>query len=197
MKQRITDQDILALIRSQRSTLQRMWQPERYDVAVVMVCTDVKADLHQAVPFIAGDVVVQSINTEKEYEIRRMPVYSYDYCHIWLQNLGYQGNPKEADENGEDDPEADFDEEEEYEDGGEIDESVVNNLIQQTPWFNKEDCLPLLSIGQMIAMIQANKPHSDLCIQRLDEGYVCTINGMEFEGEELCDVLWEIVKGML
>lgn len=198
MKQRISEQELLELTRSQRSALQGMWQPERYDVAVLMVCTDVEADQYQALPFIVGDVEVESINSEKKYEIRTMPVNSYDYCNVWLRNLEFQGNPEEADETVEAaSEEDDFEDENGYEDDEEMDVSVIHDLIHQTAWFNKEDCLPLLNIGQMMAMIEVNQPQTDFRIRRNDKVYVCTVGGMEYEGEELCDVMWEIVKEML
>jgi hypothetical protein len=58
--------------------------------------------------------------------------------------------------------------------------------------YNKDDCLPLLSIGQMIELLV------NTGIKHHDCGWISAWNvDIDFEGKELCDALWQAVKAVL
>jgi len=54
----------------------------------------------------------------------------------------------------------------------------------------KQDCLPILSIGQMIEILQKNNISNDLLSY-------CNTYIMRIECEDICDALWQAVKEIL
>jgi hypothetical protein len=77
--------------------------------------------------------------------------------------------------------------------------------LQTSSIDNKKDCLPLLSIAQMIEILNKRKKiDADFEIHIATTGYtqlglVCDDynNKIWFEGKELCNVLFEAVKSIL
>ncbi|MCX7774415.1 MAG: hypothetical protein N2376_15055 [Clostridia bacterium] len=94
------------------------------------------------------------------------------------------------------------------EEGETLDDEEAFDLPVADDWdyFNKEDCLPLLNIGQLIGMIQQTKagqggfkivipPSSEVLF---DQEYTLEDKMGELNSaENLCDLLWEQLKALL
>lgn len=60
MKQRISLADIEALTPAQLDNLRNIWTPERYDIAVSRICTNVETDEYKWLEFAVGDIVINA-----------------------------------------------------------------------------------------------------------------------------------------
>lgn len=190
MKQCLTPEDLLELTDSQRDRLRDLWQPQKFDLALAAICTNAETDEYHFEEFVIGDLLldVSACGTR---------------ANLYLRNLRYMGpgvsQPDFADSNEDN---AEFD--------ACPDEEAV--ILQDDPSgdggyqfesYNKEDCLPLLGIGQMIELLQkmdfANR-YFYLTIPSI--GFETFSLGRDecaadYEGEELCDALWECLKARL
>jgi hypothetical protein len=73
----------------------------------------------------------------------------------------------------------------------------VEDVVRKTTW-HKNELIPLLSVGQMIAFIQDHKPLlKGISKNRFNQWFVNIDNGMLGYKDELCDSLWEAVKQIL
>ncbi len=81
----------------------------------------------------------------------------------------------------------------------ESEEELEPDYIEPEQYFNKEDCLPLLSIGQLIELlghVRYGQDGFEISIppvkRQLGDGDYCVMNRneLEYEEEELCDALW-------
>jgi hypothetical protein len=86
------------------------------------------------------------------------------------------------------------------------DEELTFEYSEPDQYFSKEDCLPVLNIGQMIEMLSRVKYGQDGFSIFLpparkivgDSGSkVVNSTEMEFEEEELCDALWNALVEFL
>lgn len=180
MKQNITVEDLLELSEWQKKSLRSLWLPQKYDLAVAFICMNVETDEMDKIEFVVGDVLAKEINREKRYEVRKYPAL-YDCYDVTLRSLRIV-NEETVEE-----------------------ESFDYEYIRQEDYFNLEYCLPLLNIGQMIKMIEDlgykssdyyikfNSNTKKYLIERPESDYL----DEAFESEELCDVLWNRLKGFL
>lgn len=186
MKQHITLEDIELLSDSQLQTLNKIWMPQKYGIAAALICKDVSCDKYEKVEFIIGSIGVY-------------------HTIVTLYDLKYLINT--CDEPVEDE---DKEEEEEEGEGEEEDMAIeddINFTYEQPISYNKEDCIPLLSIGQMIEILQRNNYGlGDFYLVASSNDSMCELGknyanmnsyGNEYENKELCDVLWESIKAIL
>jgi len=141
MKQHITPDDLATLTESQKMNLRDMWMPEVNTLACASVCKCVVNDIYENIVFVIGSIIIpEGSNT---------PV---------LGRLG------PADEIMIDDELPDQNNEEEV--SGEIPKACDENYVDEISefeyfepdhYFSKKDCLPLLSIGQMLEMLSRLK----------------------------------------
>jgi hypothetical protein len=182
MKQHITPEDLLKLNSSQVLNLRDMWMPEPNTMAMARICKDVINDEYDTIVFVIGEVIVQEHSTR-----------------LILKRL------KPADDNNADQcmelpdelPEDDGDDIELSEEND--DEEFFYEYSEPDQYFAKDDCLPVLSIGQMIEMLSRLKygqdgftifiPPARKLVGDRDPRVVNSAE-MEFEEEELCDALW-------
>lgn len=181
MKLNITVEDLMELSEWQKKSLRSLWIPEKYDLAVAFICMNVETDEIDRIEFVVGDVLAKETNREKSFEARKYPAI-YDCYDVTLRSLR-QVNEEEIVE------EENFD----YE------------YIRPVDYFNLEYCLPLLSIGQMIRILEElgfkssdyfikfNSNTKKYSLERPELDYL----DEAFEAEELCDVLWNRLKGFL
>lgn len=90
----------------------------------------------------------------------------------------------------------------EISENGEVDEMVFLPFA-----VDKDNCLPLLNVGQLMDLLQQRVyPHDEVHIAFSSEEGVCRVGRRswmqgepeyEYESAELCDVLWEAVKTSL
>ena len=89
IKRRITVEDIKSLKDSQKENLNKLWRPEKYDIVMATVCTDVENDIWSDIEFTVGQIKMFSSGKCLLYDLR------------YLENL-YQLD--KSDENAEDVP---------------------------------------------------------------------------------------------
>lgn len=174
MKMHITVQDLAQLDETQKRSLNTLWKPQRYDVAVAYICTDAENETYEEYEFVVGNITLD------------------DYAHVFLCDLKAPENI--SDEDAQEEPETDEDEAEPLEDF-------------RPAFFNKEECSPLFNIGQMIEILsRSNFGEGDFYLTASNGEIGCEIGknaasweayGQGYETKELCDVLWELIKGTL
>jgi len=60
MKQRLSIKDVTQLSSTQQDHLRRIWEPERYDIAVSRICVDAENDQYRWLEFAIGNINVLS-----------------------------------------------------------------------------------------------------------------------------------------
>lgn len=222
MKQHITLEDLTQLTESQKQRLTEIWTPATFDLAVAYVCTDITEEKYEAVPFAVGGIQLHKYGGMTLYDLRAMndytrqaeeddsqsgndtdlfeprpigsrdnvPLPHWENANLAIQNLEKPfSNPEEEESEGEECGDEDF----------EFD-------YEQPGAFNKEDCVPLLNIGQMIEILQRyNFGKYDFYLVANTYEIGCELgktntawnNRQDWEPGELCDVLWESVKAIL
>lgn len=192
MKGHLSPQDLKPLTASQKEMLRSLWRPAINDMAVASICTNVETDEYEDIEFVVGQVLINDLG--------RTP-------RIVLRRLRLMEDPMEQEEDiapetgGDNDALMDA---QAGDEGDEYDEDFDCLYIEPEEFFNLEDCLPLLSIGQMIDYIRKSKfgqrgykliippEESKLFEQsmfRLEDS-----DGEGYENQELCDLLWDIFK---
>lgn len=171
MKQYITPDDLSGLSDSQILNLRDLWMPEANTLAMARICKDVVNEEYDNIVFVIGEVIVQE--GRRNLILRRMRLV--------------------------DDPEVEQGielEQEPYQDK----EEFVFEYTEPEQYFGKDDCLPILNIGQLIEFLnrlkygQGGMTISIPPVRKMigDRGYTVTnINEYEFEEDELCDALWK------
>ena len=171
MKQYISPDDLLKLNSSQILNLRDMWIPKPNTMAMARICRDVINDEYDTVVFVIGEVIVQEHNANLVLRrFKLMDEFVIDQ-EVELQD--------EIQENR--------------------DEELPFEPLEPDQYFSKDDCLPVLSIGEMIEILSRLKYGQDGFtvfvppVRRFvgDRGCrVVNVNELEFEEEELCDALW-------
>lgn len=237
MKQRIALKDVLSLSQEQRQNLLNLWTPEIYDVVVALICTDVSAEKYNAVEFVIGGLEIYHGTCMILHDIRSLespfaedkaitPEQEESVTSQDLESSSSQQNINNAASVQVDDftftdstrlssayenlIEPFIDHDEEYLEGEneESDCFVDEEFDYSHPTsFNKETCLPLLGIGQMIDILARNgfgkgdfyifAVTNEICCELGKESINYNSYGIEYDRRELCDVLWESVKALL
>jgi len=171
MKNRLSIDDVTELSSRQQDGLRRVWEPEKYDIAVSRICTNAATDEYKWLEFAVGDISV------------------YGHGSVLLKDLrltdGYVKILK-----GESAKDENFE-------------------LQEPTAFNKADCLPLLTIGQMITMLHMlDKSKYHFYLLSGNEKYACEIGDFNSKiksrllskidkFDEIADVLWTTLKTIL
>lgn len=185
MKERISPQDLKSLTAGQKEMLRSIWRPQKHDMAVASICTNVETDEYKDIEFVVGEVLVQD---------------SGRHPRIVLRRLRLMDEPVPEDDAAHEDSDEEYLGQEDAEDGDDLD--VL--YIEPEDYFYVDDCLPLLSIGQMLYYIRKSKfgqrgfelavPPEDGKIFEEHMFRFTDSDGETYENEELCDLLWEIFK---
>lgn len=80
---------------------------------------------------------------------------------------------------------------------GQILARSIDDSEAECDFYHLENCLPLLSIGQLIQLIELKIIAMEACFGQTRRWYVKMINGESFEDKELIDCLWQAVKEIL
>lgn len=186
MKQRITLEDLGDLNQYQRDRLNALWTPQRYDLAAGFLCMDAENNKYDVFEFVVGHVNITE--TRAGY-------------HMTLINLEALRSVK-AQENA-------SEEEEDLEEAG-IGEFSEEDFIfeyERPDIYNKGDCLPLPTLGQMFEILgkcgygngsfyaDFSKSRNECGVGRDIEQFIDF--GPDYKNEELCDALWAAVKEAL
>ncbi len=206
MKQRITIKDIETLSDKQRLNLKALWMPEKYDVAVAKICKDITSEDYESYEFVIGGmdisngyrILLHDIKTENpapvpEDEDSFSETDNENTCSPLTDDEAYDLESSNTEEYG-------------NSDGNDEEAGLDYSYILPTS-FIKDECLPLLNIGQMIAILQSkNFGKSSFYMSVIADEISCelgkdnlAVNSYDkgFEEAELCDVLWESVKALL
>lgn len=199
MKRYITKEDLAQLTDAQKMHLNEMWYPQKYDLAVANICTNAETEEYQQIEFVVGDVSVY-------------------HNRFVLHDLAFLNNTNSDNFSGQeasedfDFEELDSDFDDNYDSKYDINEDSTENenfdsLYIRPTTFSKEDCLPLLSIAQMIEILDKHKSklydfylladNGQFAVEMGSKDYNLSGYGSDFESKELCDVLWECIKLIL
>lgn len=185
MKLRIVNKQLNELSEYQKQRLNTVWIPEKYDLVVAKICIDAINAKFEDYEFVIGDIEV--------FE----SVYHELYVTLW----DIKSTAQERDEN-----QNLLYAEDQYDE--ETNDLNIDNSLKmiQPSSFNKEECLPLLNIGQMIKILH-NLRYGEGCFyldlhHEKESGigtdiYTYHNRGNESQGKEICDVLWEKIKSLL
>ncbi len=186
MKQHITIEDLMGLTTDQRDNLNNLWLPQKYDLAAGVLCKNAETNEFDIFEFVVG--AVQLTEHRSGY-------------HMTLWNLAHIASRLAEQEAAEEEEEMEADDAEEGEEDFDFDFEYC-----RPDSYSKEDCLPLLNMGQMIALLKKcgyGNGNFYLDIQE-DNHYGVGREIVEYqsygndhEGAELCDVLWSAVKELL
>lgn len=196
MKEHISPQDLNKLTPAQKEMLRSLWKPAVNDRAVASICINAETDEYKDIEFVVGQILINDTGYYPRFVLRR------------LRLMDYQTDEEDIA------PEADVDtdapaglpaeDDDRYEDQDEDDEAFDALYIEPDEFYNLEDCLPLLSVGQMMDFIRKSRfgqrgyklivpPEENKLFEqklfRLEDS-----DGEGYENEELCDLLWEVFK---
>lgn len=185
MKQYITLEDLMELTQYQRDRLNDLWMPKKYDLAAAFLCKDAENNEYDIFEFVIGHVNIGE--TRSGY-------------HMTLMNLeSIRSWGSAAEETSEETSE-------EISDEDEFNEEDFCFEYERPDVYSKNDCLPLLNIGQMLEMLKkCGYGNGSLYANIADDsrnGVGREIMqyeeyGMDYENEELCDALWNAIKEVL
>jgi hypothetical protein len=181
MKQHITIENLLELTEYQRDRLNDLWIPQRHDTAVGFLCKDAENNEYDIFEFVIGHVIIRETGA------------GYSMTLINLEALRELKKQEEA-------PEEEVDTEEFFE------EDFVFEY-QRPDIYSKGDCLPLLNIGQMLEILsKCGYGNGNFYVNFKKDNKECEVGrdidryldlGIDYNGEELCDILWTALKEAL
>lgn len=185
MKLNLTVEDLNSLTFSQKQALNSLWVPAKYDRAVASVCTDAENDVYEYLEFVVGDIIVTPGSTR-----------------ITLERLKKPEEFVVADEEP-------LPEEDEELSAGEIEmpeEEFPEIPFETSDYFLKDECLPLLNIGQLIELLRNTRAgHDGFTIEIPPAGGLDSFKGFAISdrygevdrNEELIDLLFNVLKEQL
>lgn len=197
MKMHITQDDLGQLTENQKRRLSELWKPEKYDLVTAFICKDADTEECDIFEFVVGRVTVDKHAHIYINDIKAPELDTNELDEI----IDEEGSDSEQVEN-----ESEF--EEDSTDEEQSEEDIDQYLIYSRPTcFNKEECFPLVNIGQMIDILQRNN-YGDgdfyLTVGTAELGCELGKNtsnfnsyGFDHENKELCNALWELVKTVL
>lgn len=204
MKKHITREDISQLTQDQRQHLRELWLPEKYDLSVAYICKNAETEEYEEIEFVVGNVILsntriilndlKAMNDNESGDAGSDSGLSDDSTAKDQEYISDNDEVtfEEVDETLEEDDEANYD---------------FESFFLRPTTFLKEDCLPLLSIGQMIEILsRSNNKSIDFYLLADNGETACELGSKEyklsgyesdFESKEFCDVLWDCVKKIL
>lgn len=231
MKQRITQNDLKSLTDEQRRSLVEFWTPSAYDVVVAKVLKNVATEEYVEYEFVIGGISIhgtdiyltdiaagrtglQSQSDAEDSEngknkvLVEEPMLTVKVDSVFGEGYPSFGNRDDLNRAAEGMEEAiddEFGEKEEVQKDDFEEEDLEDNFQPPTTYI-KDDCTPLLTIGNMIEILQKNnygKFDFFVSVTTYEKG--CELsrddsswgNYTDWEPAELCDVLWDSVKELL
>jgi hypothetical protein len=216
MKMKVTRDDLAQLSAYQKQRLTELWIPEKYDVAVASICKDIANDEYDEIEFVVGNIAIVHGTHIYLTDLKAVP----DNTGLDTDNVEHDSQSDKRlkhdsaifGQAGEDisaplkdmpDNEENF---EHYFESDDENEHYHEYNYERPTTFSKEECVPLLNIGQMIDILHRNNfgKHDFYLIANTYE-ISCELgksvarwdSGEENTPAELCDVLWESVKAIL
>lgn len=216
MKKHITKEDVAQLTYAQRQRLSEIWLPEKYDLAVAYICTNAETEEYEQLEYVVGDIKLyhthfilydlKYLDSTKKTEEPDPEDFEEETSLEEGESLDNESGYQEESDDLYDEEYGDNDEDDWDDELVEADEGFDFAYVRPTT-FSKEDCVPLMDIGQMIEILSKNSSKSFDFYLLADSGekgvelgsnnFNLSGYGSEFESQELCDVLWECVKSIL
>ncbi|ACL75751.1 hypothetical protein [Ruminiclostridium cellulolyticum] len=207
MKLRITDKDLAELTLEQKQNLCDLWIPQAYDVAVANVCVDAAEEKYKQITFIIGGLNLTKHNDIVLYDMKFLPDNLFTLTSENDSDRdtypAYPENPRETEDSVEDSEDTLNDD---FSEDFSIDEDFSFEL-QRPESFNKQDCLPLLDIGQMIDILERKNfgdcefllsvAFDDKIFDLGNNNSLPEMYSNENNKCELCDILWLSLKAVL
>jgi len=205
MKLRITRKELEELTLEQRQNLCDLWIPHIYDTVVANVCVDAAEEKYEQIIYAIGGIKLLKHNDMLLYDLKFM---ADETVKIKEDDDSFSGGIEADRIEGTDAAEASCDcSEEEPEEEFSFDEDF-NFEFQRPEAYIKQDCLPLLDIGQMVDLLERkNFGEGDFYLSAAIGDYVLEMGKNNISGSasydhdnkeiELCDILWESVKAIL
>ncbi len=194
MKLRITRKDLEELTVEQKQNLCDLWIPHVYDVAVATVCVDAAEEKFEQITYAIGGIKLLKHHDMLLSDLKFIPDQQFNIQEEDASSSNIVSDRIDG-----------IDQEEPAEEEFSFDEDF-NFEFQRPEAYLKQDCIPLLDIGQMIDILerknfgQANFYLSaaigDYSFEMGKEGISSGYDENEKECE-LCDILWEAVKALL
>lgn len=196
MKRNITKKDIESLTDSQKVSLRELWLPEKHDLAIAYICKNAETEEYDEIELVVGDVI-----------LNRNHITLVDIRHPKDDNN--ENSKADTDNDSTDNQEINFDEEfdAEFDLSDEFEDENFEFAYERPTVFSKEDCLPLLSITQMLEIFERrNYRDANFYILAASEESLCEMGNKNMpidnvenadQSAELCDILWENLKALL
>lgn len=195
MKLRITKKDLEELTVEQKQNLCDLWIPHVYDAAVATVCVDAAEEKFEEITYVIGgikllkhhDMLLSDLKflPDRQFNPQEEENYSADIASDRIDGIDQEKSEEE---------EFSFDED-------------FNFEFQRPESYSKQDCLPLLDLGQMIDILERKNfgegnfylsvAIGDYFFEMGKEGVSGSSYDPGSENAELCDILWESVKALL
>lgn len=192
MKLRITKKDLEDLSVEQKQNLCDLWIPHVYDAAVATVCVDAAEEKFDQITYVVGGIKLLKHHDMLLSDLKFLP--------------DQQFNIQEEEANSNNIVSGGIDQEEPAEEEFSFDEDF-NFEFQRPEAYLKQDCIPLLDIGQLIDILERkNFGQASFYLSAAIGDYyfemgkedISSSSYDENEKEcELCDILWEAVKSLL
>lgn len=217
MKLRITQKELDTLTFEQKQNLCDLWIPNLYDVVVATVCVDAAEERFSQITYVIGGIKLLKHHDMLLYDLKFMPdeqliiqeeeAYSDNIASDRIDGIDNMSqNDDEVTQENEENQEQE-ETEEDLEQEFSFDEDF-NFEFQRPESYSKQDCVPLLDIGQMIDILERRKfGQGEFYLCSTIDDYTLEMGKAGFSNDsifdenstncELCDILWESVKALL
>jgi len=217
MKLRITQKELDTLTFEQKQNLCDLWIPNLYDVVVATVCIDAAEEKFGQITYVIGGIKLLKHHDMLLYDLKFMPDeqlkiqeeedYSDNIASDRIDGIeNISENDSEVNQENEENQEQE-ETDEDLEQEFTFDEDF-NFEFQRPESYSKQDCVPLLDIGQMIDILKRrNFGQGGFYLSATFDDFVFETGKDDFSNNtifdqnstncELCDILWESVKALL
>lgn len=214
MKLRITQKELDTLTLEQKQNLCDLWIPNLYDVVAATVCIDAAEEKFGQITYVIGgikllkhhDILLYDLKfmPDEQFKIQEEEAYSDNIASDRIDGIeNISQNDDEVTQENEEQEETAEDLEQEFS----FDEDF-NFEFQRPESYSKQDCVPLLDIGQMIDILERRKfGQGGFYLCATIDDYTLEMGKDDFSSNsvfdenstncELCDILWESVKALL
>jgi len=206
MKLRITRKDLNDLTTEQKQNLCDLWIPHVFDVSIATVCVDAAEEKFEQITYVIGgikllkhhDILLTDLKfmIDEQQKIQEEEAYSSNIASDRIDGIEELSKSEQVEEiEDEAEQEFTFDEDFSFE-------------FQRPESYTKQDCLPLLDIGQMIDILKRKDfGQGDFYLYAAIGDSAIDLGKSDFAignlsddddiNYELCNILWESVKALL
>ena len=129
--------------------MNELWLPEKYDVALANICINAETEEYAQIEFVIGDIVLYNTRIVV-YDLLFLNDAKTLKMNLMMTVMTYEPDDVESDfSDDEYDSEYDLEDDEDFE-----------FSFMRSANYSKEDCIPLLNIGQMIQILSNNSSKS-------------------------------------